>query len=1102
MPGSNQSPREYMVATHPELFSDSAIHEQQIIERSQLDYHLESLTSRSQEKDFERFARRLAEREICPNLLPQTGPTGGGDSKVDAETYPVSDTLSLAWFTGIDPRAASERWGFAFSAKKDWRTKVRQDIAKIAGTGRGYTRAFFITSRYVPDRDRAQMEDELRTAHEIDVRILDRTWIIERVLEHEHEDLAIEELGVRAIQHKDRTLGPRDTRRKRALSTTEKRIKRALGEGRLDPALVEQARKAAILARGLERPRHDVVGRFARARRLAEKHGTSRQRLMALYHQAWTTFWWYEDYAEFLELYPLVEEAVSGSGNPHDWELLSNLWVILQAMVSHRQIDASDARLAERSNVLSEALSRMADDLARPGAALHAQSLLLKLRLFTSPADRIGGILQEVRELVLRSDGYPTYPFKPFKALVVEFGDAFGEIPEYEPLFEAIVQVASKREGEIAAAKLLLRRGSQQLQANRPYEAIRSLGRSLTRLAKYESRREWVHALELCATAYERAGLYWAARGTALNAAAAATHEFAAFSNITPQQISCYERLKWIELRLGRVPQILAWHHLENAARALNAAPGELDEEADDGSFDGILGMLFLKADFQQLGRLTALPDTLDRLGLFRSSVALKYALGYPDVLQEELGEGTDPDGFASQWRDQPASAELPPKPNLGDGPTVELNSLILGCQISVSAENASPSVELAESLLAAMEAFFSTGIDERVIAYEPALTIHLRRSSQVEAPFTFELGDLGGHPHIEIRISDFDPHTVGAETQQALQDQLMALIVSIAGSLFLMDDPEEYLNALFRTERAPERALSFTTSFVSTANVLGHDPKTRLVAWAAPRTHPLTRMVPWDINTRATETSSPEARPPITPAAPDEPVPEGLFDLGQVRHSQLKTMTLMRPVLWGRAHWVATAFFAGPDVRESIGMGPVFENIEAGLEIFTQWRREIGARDTDERLRVTILRGIDRDHPHHYRVAIADSPESIFSLPEVRHALLASQSCTMYPESSANLDRFLTGYDVRKEYLLLPVALGPDRRSMHPAMSLSLLKRNLHVRWAWEIGRNDPDSGAIFPDDQPLIPDDLADPPVLKLLEWKRAQAAERLSRRGPARE
>jgi site-specific recombinase XerC len=38
----------------------------------------ETDTSRSQEVKFERFARRLAEREICPNLLPQTGPTGGG----------------------------------------------------------------------------------------------------------------------------------------------------------------------------------------------------------------------------------------------------------------------------------------------------------------------------------------------------------------------------------------------------------------------------------------------------------------------------------------------------------------------------------------------------------------------------------------------------------------------------------------------------------------------------------------------------------------------------------------------------------------------------------------------------------------------------------------------------------------------------------------------------------------------------------------------------------------------------------------------------------------------------------------------------------------
>jgi hypothetical protein len=289
---------------------------------------------------------------------------------------------------------------------------------------------------------------------------------------------------------------------------------------------------------------------------------------------------------------------------------------------------------------------------------------------------------------------------------------------------------------------------------------------------------------------------------------------------------------------------------------------------------------------------------------------------------------------------------------------------------------------------------------------------------------------------------------------------------------------------------------LSVTTSFVSTAAALGHDPKTSLAAWDAPRAYPVTRTVAWDTSDQPTEPVPAEGRTRLTHAALDEPVPEGLFDLGQLRHSQLRTMTLMRLAFWERARWIATGFFTGRDAREPIGMGPVFENIEVGLEIFTQWRHEIGSHDTDERLRVTIIRGINRDHPHHYRVAISDSPDPVFALPGVRHALLASQSCTMYPTTPVNLDRFLAAYDLRKEYLLVPVALGPDRSSMLPAVHLSLVKRELHLRWAWEIGRNDPDAGAIFPDDQPLIPESLDDPPVRDLLEWKRAQAAERLSR------
>lgn len=48
------------------------------------------MTSRSQEVAFATFARYLAEQEICPNLLPQTGPSGGGDRAISSDTGYVS----------------------------------------------------------------------------------------------------------------------------------------------------------------------------------------------------------------------------------------------------------------------------------------------------------------------------------------------------------------------------------------------------------------------------------------------------------------------------------------------------------------------------------------------------------------------------------------------------------------------------------------------------------------------------------------------------------------------------------------------------------------------------------------------------------------------------------------------------------------------------------------------------------------------------------------------------------------------------------------------------------------------------------------------------
>lgn len=129
------SPSDFMRARRPELFSDSvATTDEPPLDRAQLEFHLDTLTQRKEETRFEHFSRRLAEKELCPNLLPQTGPTGGGDSKVDSETYPVSSAIAQRWYEGDPERSSAERWAFAFSAKKKWRDKVKSDIAEIVAT--------------------------------------------------------------------------------------------------------------------------------------------------------------------------------------------------------------------------------------------------------------------------------------------------------------------------------------------------------------------------------------------------------------------------------------------------------------------------------------------------------------------------------------------------------------------------------------------------------------------------------------------------------------------------------------------------------------------------------------------------------------------------------------------------------------------------------------------------------------------------------------------------------------------------------------------------------------------------------------------------------
>lgn len=253
------SPRDFLRARRPEKFSDSIPLDRPILDRATLEYHLSTITSRSEETLFEEFARQLLQKEVVPNLKPHTGPTGGGDSKVDSETYPVAEAIAAGWYVGVGGKSDTERWAVAISAKKDWRPKVRSDVASLSGTGRGYVKGFFVSNQLIPDKQRASEEDALTAKYGVELHIFDLNWLLDKVFNGRHEGLAIATLNIKVRVVSEKRQGPHDLERERDLEALESRIKEQL-QGAPTLSLADDTLEAAVLARGLDRPRTEVEG--------------------------------------------------------------------------------------------------------------------------------------------------------------------------------------------------------------------------------------------------------------------------------------------------------------------------------------------------------------------------------------------------------------------------------------------------------------------------------------------------------------------------------------------------------------------------------------------------------------------------------------------------------------------------------------------------------------------------------------------------------------------------------------------------------------------------------------------------------------------------
>lgn len=673
-------PSEFMRQRRPELFSDSVGLDELILERSRLEYHLHSLTSRSEEKQFEHYCRQLCEKLICPNLRPQTGPTGGGDSKVDSDTHAVATSIAERWYVGQADEKGEALYAFAFSAMRDWARKLKADVASIVSTGRPYTRIYFVSNQLIPDKRKGKAEDELSRKHGIPVTVLDGTWLVDKTLSAKHTDIAVATLGIGDFERmRSKNIGTKDFGRAKRLEELEAQI---IDPQRYGPAhyqLVEDCIEAALLDRGLGSPRDEVSGRFERAIRLAGKLGVRVQLLRAKYLEIWTNYWWFDDLTALRKGFLDLTSEFLEDATVWDIDYLVNLAIAVRSSCRVDGFEPSQAHQVAVKCVV-DALEVLAARKGQPTQAAWARTLLLFLRILDElQAPDRARLYAQFRQILKDVTFLPEYPIDSLLNWLAVLLEVAPMDTDLARIAEDVANVKSTRAGVAAKVEVRVNLAINHLERDEPYEAISQLGKAQSSLRQYRSIDDQAWLWRLCARAYRKAGLTWAARSTLVCATNTVFNDFLHEGELSPRAVAHAYDLMWRDIELGNIPTALQWLDLWGTLhRSLKFQDGPDPREGMP--IQAAFALAALRSNDTELADLAALPEIFRAFSLPFPADAALTALGYEaDVAANAKTTEGDVLRMAALLLKQPLALSLNRRVEWRLGETIELRSEVLG---------------------------------------------------------------------------------------------------------------------------------------------------------------------------------------------------------------------------------------------------------------------------------------------------------------------------------------------------------------------------------------------------------------------------------------
>lgn len=1050
---------------HPERYSDSAVRQDAKLMPELLDFFLDTLTSKNKEHEFEGFCRQMVRLRICPNLIVQTGPTGGGDSKVDTETFPVDVDLAEVWLPAESVTAAGERWAFAISAKREWRQKVRSDVLKIKEVEdsfhRGYKRIFFLSNQLISDRKRAKAEDELRSETGFDVRILDRNWLVETALSSpESRSATVHELGMSECLLDDRRMGARDSARETELAEIESRIQSMPSNGWREK--IQLADRAAELVCELERPDYEIANALKRHLSLAQSHGDSVQRAEALYLFVYRMVANCEEpndesvCSKFVEF----EETVLADKSKINISRLITLWMVLSAR--------SCAGLSKfDKSAHADVIDRIVEELSRDE---NRRSTYYEVALRYQPMRLVRGatpseILAESKSLLESAEGVAGVDF----GVLADFFDISNVFVE-EPLFDEVAELLYRRtkeeEGARALAPSLLKRARKLSESGRHYDAITQMTRALICLRGAQDRLDFIVACLELAQECHAVEFMWESRCLCRMALSLSFDAYYGDGVLTPAMLAACRMLKNFELISGNLQGAIRLLALEHFVRGF--FPGAPLDSDEDLNFDYMVGVGIVGMSEEELRAATGLPEFLEDVGLSNASLMAKLAFGhYDEEAVKEFGSLEEIDRFCLENYERLAeSPDFPKVFSLGFADGLVLSARVVGCLIEVETPASWQCYEAGCTLLSCLEGFLATALKRKLLSFRERLSIRIEMAANAEEPFVVECDG----ERVSVAVGGIDDLALSDLTKE-VHEMVSRVLMHALCLMFPVPGMLEKIQGIAESDYALERAFVLGDSLSLNGDFIDRLP------WgfdsSAEREGAL-RYVRNGSLKACVDDKIAQARSGSRNEVPPKEVvfgwPEGEGDMSFVRQSAIRHESIIDNRLWNQAKWRGFGYVVYPGKPPYLAV--IFSD-DAGLRIFDTWIRN-GQTDIS-RLRISIIKNVSREQPLTYRGVIGSPIPRLPGDAEGRSVVsTAVRFMDIAPSSHAYLDAFEEYHLRANECCVLP-AIGEEGQQprFYFDKAVAVSSDAVRILRAGEITREDLfEISAFRPGDSPLVED------------------------------